>query len=254
VGVLEGVVAETGARLVVIDPVMAFLDRSVCISSDPVVRDALAPLAELAERHGCVVLLVRHLNKRGGGRSIYRGGGSIGLVGACRSAWLIAADPREPARRVLAQVKNNVAPPQPSLAFGLGPEPAGLSLTWLGPCEWTADQLVSAAARGRRRPRPRDRARSFLSSVLAKGPRTAREIWERVKDRGLTVRTLNRAKEELEIRSVRVTVDGALRSYWLLPGQELPADVAPRDPVDDLEPWLKPLREKYPVPTPLDDL
>jgi hypothetical protein len=84
-------------------------------------------------------------------------------------------------------------------------------------------------------------------------PAASQEIWEQAQKRGLTVRTLNRAKQELEVRSVRVTVDGAPCSYWLLPGQELPADVA-RDAGPDLEPWLKPLREKYPPPTPLDDL
>ena len=101
-GVLEQVVAQTGARLVVIDPIMHFLGREVNPSSDQSVRRALDPLGALARRHGCAVLLVRHLNKAEGLRALYRGLGSVALLGACRSAWLIAEDAASPGRRVLA--------------------------------------------------------------------------------------------------------------------------------------------------------
>jgi hypothetical protein len=103
--------ARTRAGLVVIDPIVGFLDAGIAVSSDQGVRRALFPLAELAEKHGCAVLLVRHLGKSGGTRSVYRGGGSTGLLGACRSGWLIARNPQQPERRVLAQVMNNLAAP-----------------------------------------------------------------------------------------------------------------------------------------------
>src|SRR5207249_502452 len=94
-GQLERALGETDARLVVIDPVMAFLDPSVLIASDQSVRRALLPLTRLAGRHDCAVKMVRHLNKRGTRQSLYRGGGSIGFLGACRSGWLIARHPHE---------------------------------------------------------------------------------------------------------------------------------------------------------------
>jgi AAA domain len=118
---LEQAIVRTDARLVVIDPVMAFLDQSVMVNSDQSVRRTLAPLARLARIHRCAVLLVRHLNKQGGFHALYRGGGSIGLLAACRSGWLIGRDPHVPERRILAQVKNNLAGPQPSLAYELRP-------------------------------------------------------------------------------------------------------------------------------------
>ena len=65
---------------------------------------------------------------------------------------------------------------------------------------------------------------------------------------------LQRAKQQLDIRTVRLKVDGKHIYYWLLPGQELPDSVPPDAVPPDLEPWLAPLREKYPPPTPLDDL
>jgi hypothetical protein len=250
-GLLDKALARTGARLVVLDPLVAFLDASVTAGNDQSVRRALAPLARLAAKHGCVMLLVRHLNKGFGRHAIYRGGGSIGLVAACRSAWLVGRDPVDHGRCVLAQVKNNLAAPQQSLAYAVQAEPPGPPrLTWLGVSPWSADQVVGGAGRGR----AGARARAFLLSLLREGPRPAREVWEQARKEGLSERTLKRAKQQLSIRAVRALGDGARQSYWLLPGQELPAGLAaaPSGPAE-LEPWLAPLREAYPPSTPLDE-
>ncbi len=77
---------KTRARLVVLDPLLAFLDGSVSSANDQSVRRVLGPLAGLAAEHDCAVLLIRHLTKWAGKQAIYRGGGAIGLLGACRSA------------------------------------------------------------------------------------------------------------------------------------------------------------------------
>ncbi len=104
--------AKTGARLVIIDPIVAFLDDSILSGSDQSIRRALYPLAELAKMYGCTIILIRHLNKKAGSRSLYRGGGSIGFVAACRSAWLVGLDPRHlpsvPLPSAHAERKDNV--------------------------------------------------------------------------------------------------------------------------------------------------
>jgi hypothetical protein len=252
--VLDEALTRTAARLVVIDPVVAFLDPSICDRNDQSVRRALSSLAQLAEKHACAVLLVRHLNKHGGSRSVYRGGGSIGILGACRSGWLIARDPLLPERCVLAQVKNNLAPAQPSLAYRVTPHESGPpGLSWLGTTFWTADQLLACAAGAPRAPQ-RDRASDFLHSFLADGPRTSREVWAAAREQDLSERTIERAKKELAIRSKRVWEDGKPVSYWLLEGQTLTNTAPAEDTPPDLEPWLAPLRERYPPSTPLDEL
>jgi hypothetical protein len=273
---LSSAIKKVSARLVVIGPIMAFLDPSIASSSDQSIRRALLPLARLAEFHRCVVLLIRHLNKTYRSCAMYRGGGSIGLIGACRSACLVTPDPADANRRVLAQIKNNLAPRQGSLGYELVPRDQGPpAVSWLGPNPWTADELL--ARQLPMRVTPRDRARDFLSAFLKAGPRTSRDIWTAGLAQRLTEATLRRAKSELEIRSRRVWADGRRISYWLLPGQQLsanagttiepaaaatPANPSPdfsanpaaTDDTGDLEPWLAPLREKYPPLTPLDDL
>jgi hypothetical protein len=252
--VLDEALTRTRARLVVIDPIVAFLAPTVFDSSDQSVRRALAPLAWLAEKHACAVLLVRHLNKRGGGRSVYRGGGSIGFLGACRSGWLIARDPHAPERCVLAQVKNNLAPPQPSLTYTVTPDESGApTLSWLGPTDWTADRLLASGA-GAAAATERGRAGDFLAALLADGPRTSREVWEAAQEQDLSERTIERAKRELAVRSMLVGREATRLSYWLLPGQQLPDTIPPEDAPPDLEPWLAPLREQFPPSTPLDEL
>ncbi len=252
--ILDWALSQTGARLV-IDPIMAFLEQTVLTASDLSMRQALLPLVRLAEQYRCVILLIRHLNKSGGFRSLYRGGGSIGIIGACRAAWLVAADPHHPRRRILAQVKNNLGTLAPSLAFQVeASEDAAAAISWLGPSPWTADQLLAATASAPPGLLARQRAGDFLKAALAAGPRTSRDLWPLAQQERLSARTLHRAKKDLNIRSVRLWANGQRLSYWLLPTQALPADLPPESVPPDLEPWLAPLREQFPPSTPIDGL
>ena len=269
VGVLAQNIARTGARLVVIDPVVAFLAPSVNNSNDQSVRQALYPLARLAEARQCAILMVRHLTKRGGTTSLYRGGGSIGFVGACRSVWLLARDLEDPQRRVLAQVKNNLAPPQPSLAFSLPEAPATSTgesntdlsrvvpapylptgLVWHGTSRWSADELLGGALSSAGLTGELVRAKDCLTAMLENGPRTTRDLWKQAQAQGISDRTLHRAKEKMPVRVRRVWEGGQFLSYWSLvkPGDEAPAEPG------DVDPWLQRLRKIVGPATPLDDL
>jgi hypothetical protein len=250
---LDRVLTETGSRLVVIDPVTVFLAAGVNTHSDGGVRRALAPLLALAVKHGCAVLMVRHLTKDGRHQALYRGLGSIGLVGACRAAWLVAADPRAKGRRVLAQEKNNLGPPQPSLAFAVAGAGGLPEVRWLGPTEWTADALLAAAAERPARPGPVEFAKEILTDALKDGPRTSREIWELAEPLGHTKRTLARARKLLKIRTQQLHQDGRKVSYWMLPHQELPYNEMDED-ARAVDESLRQLNKLFPPATPLDDL
>lgn len=237
------------ARLLVLDPVTAFLPSAAAFTIDPVVRRTLGPLVALAARRRCAVLLVRHLAKAARGQTLYRGLGSIALAAACRTAWLLAPDPRRRERRILADIKNNLGPRQPSLAFEITTGPTGgPALTWLGPCDFSADLLVTTS------PSPRTAALDFLLEMLADGPRPAGDLWNAALPRGLNRRTLQRAREDLAIRSERRHENGRTICYWLLPGQQLPRPPVANDEADAVDRWLDHLRTQYPTATPLDDL
>jgi hypothetical protein len=260
---IDRILGRTAARLLVLDPIVAFLDRSILWASDQSVRRALYPLALLAERHGSAIVLIRHLNKKAGDRSQYRGAGSIGFLAACRCGWLFAPEPQPgagesrrpegspPARRcVMAQLKNNLAEPQPSLAYELRPGEGGLpTLAWLGPCGWSAGQLVARPPR--KHHSPGYRAREFLKEFLAGGPRTTAEIWPAALEQDLNKRTVHRARKALGVKSQNLKVDGQRRCYWLLKDQEWPAELRPES--DRLDAFLDDLVRRYAPPNPLDD-
>ena len=146
---IEAAVAERGARLLVIDPLMAYL-TGVDASRDQDVRRALFRLARLAERQGFAVVCLRHLNKTNGDKAIYRGGGSIGIIGAARAGLIVAADPDDPQRRLLAMSKCNLAAPPPPLRFALEPRDGVCRVRWLGVADFEADELLRRLSRAER--------------------------------------------------------------------------------------------------------
>jgi len=223
---LDSELSLTGAKLLVIDPIVAFLDTGVMMNNDVQVRWALRSLTMLAQKRSCVILLVRHLNKKPGHNALYRGGGSIAFTAACRLAWLAGRDPKMGNRFVLAQPKNNYAARQPSLAYTLPKD--GPRVEWQGTSAWSADDLSVS-----RRLRPaRERAKEFLLSFLDAGPRPCQEVWRAVKKEGMSVNTIKRAKDELGIRSQTVPGKGKEVTYWLLEDQLLPPELVPFPEVD----------------------
>jgi hypothetical protein len=192
-GRLDDALARTDARLAVVDPVMAFLDDGVLSASDQSVRRALGPLMHLADKHRCTLLMLRYLRKPGGRQALYRGLGSIAFVAACRFAMLVARDPLITGQCVLAQVRNSLGGPQPSLAYRLTAADGALpEVEWLGASAVSADALLGGSGRGDEG--ARERAAAFLEQFLAGGPRTSHDIWQAAQKAGLSARTVQRAK------------------------------------------------------------
>ena len=219
--VIEAAIERVGAVLVVIDPLMAFLPGDVNSHRDQDVRRALAPLARLAERTGAAVVVIRHLNKGAGGNALYRGGGSIGIVGAARSGLLIAKHPEDDGRRVLASIKSNLAAPAPSLVFGLSSTESGaVQVDWKGESDLDAAALLSAPADHEERSALSE-AQEFLRKVLAEGPEPASEVKREADSAGISKRTLDRARQSLGVASEREGEPGKRGGgtwYWSLPG------------------------------------
>jgi hypothetical protein len=226
---------------------------TIMACDDQSIRRALKPLAELVNDYGCACILVRHLNKSGGSRSLYRGGGSIGFSAACRSCWLFDFDPRDHGRLIMAQTKNNLAARQESLAYRIVPQiGAEPLLEWLGTSPLTADELLGRAGRQAAVPLLRELADEFLTAFLEDGPRTTDEIWDAAREEGLQRRTLQNARKLLKIDSVRVWNGQKQLTYWLLAGQKLPDTIPPEHRPDDIDDLFAGVREQYPL-DPLDD-
>src|SRR5829696_4685746 len=219
-GLIEKGIQRVGARLVIVDPLMAFLSGETNSHRDQDVRRALAPLAGLAERTGACVLVVRHLNKAPGNNPLYRGGGSIGIIGAARMAFVVGKDPQDDNRRVLATTKNNLAKPPKSLMFTLEEAEGGaVRVNWLGESEVSAKDLL-ATPQDHEHADARSEAVEFLNDVLANGPMPASDIIRNAEDASIAEKTLRRAKKLLGVMAYRegeAGKRGAGRWLWKLP-------------------------------------
>jgi len=212
---LEEAVHEMGASLVVIDPLMAFLGGDTNSFRDQDIRKAMHPLKQLAERTGATVILVRHLNKATGGSAVYRGGGSIGIIGAARAALLVAKDPKDEDRRIVASIKSNLGPPAPSMAYRLAQhEPLGCAVVaWNGTTEHTADDLLRHEHEDERT--EREDAEDALRSLLSTGPRPSKDVEREMTRSGFSKATTRRAKKAAGIEAKKSGMEGGW--FWQLP-------------------------------------
>jgi len=224
---LRAAIDRMQAGLVIIDPLMAYLPPDVSAHKDQDVRRVLHPLSVLAQETGAAVIVVRHLNKGAGGSPLYRGGGSIGIIGAARAGLLVAEDPDNKDRRVLASMKCNLAKRPDSLAFQLARGGNGLRAEWLGASPHTAESLLAA-------PRDCDEDRGALADamdvlrqILADGPKPASEVRDEARQAGVTARTLARAKAMLNVQSTKASFNGAW--VWRLPELKAPEGCQTRE-------------------------
>ncbi len=238
---LEALIYEHAAELVVIDPLMAVLPSSVAANLDQCVRQALSPLAALADQTGCAVVLVRHLTKAGSGRALLRGQGSIGIAAAVRTVLFAAPHPKEPDGRALAVAKHNLARRPPTLGFRIVESPSGLPVVeWTGEVGETADGLCKRAEPGLK---AKDRAVVWLKRELAGGPRKTAEVYAAAAEAGIPERTLKRAKQELGVEAHRHYDYRERRGewYWYDSDAPWPADAPFKKPFE--LPPLPPLGE-----------
>jgi hypothetical protein len=212
---LRAAVQRMGALLVIVDPLMAYLGERVNSHRDGDCRRALFPLAELAQITGAAVVVIRHLNKAGGNNPIYRGGGSIGIIGAARSGLLVARDPDNPDRRILAATKSNLARLPASLAYDLSTAPDGaLRIGWMGESPHTAESLLAAGGDDEDRDALAE-AVEVLRAILPAGiRRRASEVRQEARAAGVEERTIRRAKAALGVRSERQGFGPAGEWYW----------------------------------------
>jgi AAA domain len=214
---LEGMVKDKGAALVVIDPLMAFLSSQIDSHKDQDVRKVLAPLGYMASRTGAAVVVVRHMNK-GQGSALYRGSGSIGIVGAARAGLLVAPDPDDDSRRVLAVSKSNLGPKASSLAYRIVEDERykAARVMWDGASKHTASDLVRARVDEDEAPALAEAAR-VLKEILSDGPLAAGNVKKLAAQAGVAERTLQRARQALGVTTRRQGFGQGAHYVWSMP-------------------------------------
>jgi hypothetical protein len=216
-----------GCRLVVIDPVTAYLG-GVDSHKNAEIRGLLAPLGAIAERHRVAVVAVTHLNKSGGGPAIYRAMGSLAFAAAARAAWAVSKDKDDPRRRLLLPIKNNIAPDTGGLAYRI--EPLGVdgcpAVVWEpDPVNVSADDALAGDRDEGGGRTECDDAAAWLRDLLAHGPRAARDVERDARDAGYSMATVRRAKAVIGVVSRKPAFGGPWE--WTLPAPPRAQDAQP---------------------------
>ena len=208
---IEKAIIENNARLVIIDPIQAYLGADVDMNRANEVRPIFMRLGQVAQRTGCAILLIGHLNKAAGMQSLQRGLGSIDIAAAVRSVLFIGKLKHDPTMRILTHEKSSLAPPGVSLAFSLGDEGG---FRWVGEYDITADEMLSGIEP--QRETKTQQAKDLICALLAGGKQVLSEdIDKAALERGIPGRTVRDAKRELGDALKSKIVEGRKKVFWM---------------------------------------
>lgn len=208
---IEEALIKTGARVLILDPIQAYLGSGTDMNRANEVRNMTKRLAALAEKYKCAIILIGHMNKAAGNKAAYRGMGSIDFYAVARSVLLVGRVEGEPNIRAMVQIKNNLAEFGHAKAFRLSEE----GFRWLGDYEITADEVLGGyAPKINKLEQAKDLLRE-LSKELEKVE--SNSIYDMAKEQNISKRTLENAKREMGIRAKRE--NGSW--YWPLDREKL---------------------------------
>ena len=208
---IERAIIENNARLVIIDLIQAYLGADVDMNRANEVRPIFMRLGQVAQRTGCAILLIGHLNKAAGMQSLQRGLGSIDIAAAVRSVMFIGKLKHDPTMRILTHEKSSLAPPGASLAFSLGDEGG---FRWVGEYDITADEMLSGIEP--QRETKTQQAKDLICALLAGGKQVLSEdIDKAALERGIPGRTVRDAKRELGDALKSKIVEGRKKVFWM---------------------------------------
>lgn len=193
---LEKAINATGARLLILDPIQAYLGGGVDMNRANEARDMTKKLSQLAERTGCAVLLIGHMNKASGVKAAYRGIGSIDFFAVARSVLLVARVAEQENIRVLAQIKSNLAEEGQPIAF----ERRKDEFRYMGAYDITIDELLCGYCKTNKI----QQAKQLIKGLYGKNVLiSSADMEQKAEAIGVSKRTLDMAKKELNIKSKR---------------------------------------------------
>ncbi len=203
---LERAIVQTKARMLILDPIQAYLGGGMDMNRANEARDMTKKLGALAEKYQCAIVLIGHMNKAAGNKAAYRGMGSIDFFAVARSVLLVGRVEGEPNIRAVVQIKNNLAVFGHPKAFALSED----GFQWLGDYEITADEVLGGIAP---KANKMEQAKRLLRELaLTSDAIQSNEIFDMADEQGISKRTLENAKRELGIRARKINNSW----YWEL--------------------------------------
>ena len=184
---LEHAIIECNARVLILDPIQAYLgDSDMGRAND--IRPIMSKLCKIAENTHCAILLIGHLNKKDGGKDLYRTLGSIDIAAAARSILMVKKpDEEKETLRKIVHIKCNLAPKGKSMLFTLAND---------GLTKWAFSEGVENVEYNMVQ-----LAEQALKVVVGIDGISSKDAFEYMEEKGFSRRTVERAKTNLGIKS-----------------------------------------------------
>lgn len=211
---LEQAIIETKARLIILDPIQAYIGATVDMHRANEIRPVLKHLGIIAEKHNCAIILIGHMNKASGSKSTYRGLGSIDIQATARSVLLVARLRDKPNIRIMAHDKSSLAPTGDAIGFEMTEDNG---MVCIGPYDITIDELLSGnEGRGKKK---LDIAENFIKEYFGSNKVIpSNEIMMEAAKKSIKRNTLLSAKKKLGITSDKEKAeDGTIYWTWVMP-------------------------------------
>ena len=203
---LEEALIKTKARVLILDPIQAYLGGGMDMNRANEARDMTKRLGALAEKYQCAILLIGHMNKAAGNKAAYRGMGSIDFFAVARSVLLVGRIEGEANIRAVVQIKNNLAAFGHAKAFELSED----GFRWIGDYDITADEVLGGIAP---KANKLEQAKQMLRELSETSNAVqSKEVFDMAEEQGISKRTLENAKKELGIRAKKINNSW----YWEL--------------------------------------
>lgn len=203
---IEEALKTSGAKMLILDPIQAYLGGGMDMNRANEAREMTKKLGMLADKYGCAIILIGHMNKAAGNKAAYRGMGSIDFFAVARSVLLVGRVVGEPDIRAVVQIKNNLAEFGHPKAFRLSDE----GFDWIGDYEITVDEVLGGIA-------PKENKLEQAKRLLMELAETnnmmlSGEILELATDEDISKRTMETAKKKLGIKAKKINNAW----YWVL--------------------------------------
>lgn len=203
---LEEAIIKTGAKVLILDPIQAYLGGGIDMNRANEARDMTKRLGALAEKYKCAIILIGHMNKASGNKAAYRGMGSIDFFAVARSVLLVGRVEEEPDIRAVVQIKNNLAEFGHPKAFQLSDG----GFQWIGDYEITADEVLGGIPP---KANKLEQAKRMLRELAeTSNVVKSNEIFDMAEEHGISKRTLENAKRDLGIKAKKINQSW----YWEL--------------------------------------
>ncbi len=192
----EEAVRSMKAKLLIIDPIQAFVPKDGNLYQASKMRMSMQRLSWIAERYQCAILLIGHMTKSKNSKQLYRGLGSIDITASVRSVLMITRDHLQPEIRYMFPVKSNIAIEGDAIGFIF----TEMGFRWIGKCRINKDELAEPVSI---RISKKSQAQELIRILLADHEMASKEFMEKMESFGLRERTIRQAQKELGVYSVR---------------------------------------------------